>query len=138
MFSRLAGISIWRRGVATIVAVTLATTIGCGDGNRASLSGKVTAEGAPVTEGTILIAPVGGGVKPVNVGVEPDGSFKAEGVAIGKNTISYTAPAAAYPEGFEAKPGDEPTRSKWEGYKTSTAEIDVKAGEQAVEIDLTK
>lgn len=135
---RNAGISSWKLGVLAIAAGSLVAILGCGDGNRASVTGKVTANGAPVTGGTLGFSPVGGGAKPISVAVAADGSFdlSGDGVAIGKNSVTYMAPAGG--DAMNLKPGESAPLSEWAGYTVKTSEIDVKSGSQTIDIELTK
>jgi hypothetical protein len=140
MKTRHAGIGSWKLGIAAIAAATVVAVLGCGDGNRASVTGKVTANGEAVTGGTLSFAPVGGGAKAAMTAVTPEGTYdlSGDGVPIGKNIVTYMAPPAQYPEGMEPKPGDLPTPSAWEGYKVTAPEIEVKGGSQTLDIELTK
>jgi hypothetical protein len=140
MNNRYAGTSSWKIGFAAVAAGTLVAVLGCGDANRASVTGKVTANGEPVTGGTLSFAPIGGGAKPAMTAVGADGTYNLsdDGVPIGKNSVTYMAPPAQYPEGMEPKPGDLPTPSAWEGYKVATNEIEIKSGAQTIDIELTK
>lgn len=140
MNNRNAGISSWKLVTAAIAAGTLVAAIGCGDSNRASVTGKVTANGEAVGGGTLSFAPMGGGAKPAMTAVKPDGTYdlSGDGVPIGKNTVTYMAPPPRYAEGMEPKPGDLPTPSAWEGMKVSSPELEIKSGAQTLDIELTK
>jgi hypothetical protein len=126
--------------MAAVAAGTLVALLGCGDGNRAAVTGKVTANGEAVTGGTLSFAPVGGGAKAAMTAVKPDGTYdlSGDGVPVGKDIVTYMPPPPAYAEGMEPKPGDLPTPSAWEGYKVATPEIEVKGGSQTLDIELTK
>lgn len=135
---RHAGTSSWKIGTFAIAAGTLAVILGCGDANRASVTGKVTANGAPVTGGTLSFAPVGGGAAPGMTAVKPDGTYdlSGEGVAIGKNSVTYMAPAGG--DAMNLKPGESPKPSEWAGFAVKTNEIEIKGGSQTIDIELTK
>jgi hypothetical protein len=69
-------------------ALTLAVSAGCSNPNApASLSGKVTYNGAPVTGGTITFAPTKEGGA-FNRPIEQDGSYTMPDMAAGDYTVA--------------------------------------------------
>src|SRR5687768_5614714 len=99
--------------VASLTLVVAAVVAGCGGGgNTSSVTGKVVANGQPVTEGSITFMPVDGKAgQPAGGEVQADGSFKMktenkEGAVVGKHTVSYTPKQIESPEwdGYGAPP----------------------------------
>ncbi len=126
-------------------AVLLAAAVGCGaGGGKASVSGKVLAGGQPVTSGSITFMPINseGGASPASGEIKPDGTFvmgtekPADGVAVGKHSVSFSAPSVEQPE--------------WDGYGTPPAakevpyanlvpkqtELEVQAGANDITVEL--
>jgi hypothetical protein len=121
---------------------------GCG-AKTSTVSGKVTYQGQPVTGGSITLLPVGGdgatsSGKPAAANVQPDGSFTmsagtdAGGASRGQNRVLYSAPVTELPAGVELQPGQSPPASPFAGLRPTTEMVDVKAGRNSLEIELTK
>lgn len=130
----------------SVMVVTLAA-LGCGSGgNLAPVTGKVTANGQPVTEGTLLFSPIGGaggeGAIPATAEVKPDGTFTAgtdkpgDGAAVGKHRVTYTAPPppASDWDGYGKQP--EVKKSPFAGMQVQPAEIEVKSGQNDLPLEL--
>jgi len=138
--------SRWGRGAAAlaIAGLFLATT-GCGGGGAAtaSVSGKVTYEGKPVTGGSIGFSPIGtGSGNPGKAGgstVQSDGTYTVstygedDGAVIGKHKVSYTAP-----QGESPGPSKPPAPSPWDGLVPKTVEVEVVKGGSTIDIELVK
>jgi hypothetical protein len=78
---------------------------GCG-GATGTLSGKVTLDGQPVTTGTVLFTN-GNSAQNAMVSIQSDGTYKAEGVAVGDMKVGVTAPppnASSMPKGAKGPP----------------------------------
>lgn len=134
------------RGHLRFALLVLALLVaGCGPGNRAPVKGKVVFNGQPVTEGAILLAPIGETGEsgaPANGIVQLDGTFSlgtdkdADGAAIGRHRVYYTAPSPTGPawDGY----GPEPERkySRFQGLSPREAEVEVKAGSNELTIEL--
>jgi hypothetical protein len=95
------------RSLAAVGACfTLATLLGCGgDSTKASLKGKVTHNGAPVTGGTITLHPASGAPFPITI--KADGSFEVGDAPIGPmkvtietDSVSTVAPGYGPPAGM--------------------------------------
>ncbi len=121
--------------------------VGCGGGNLAKVTGNVTANGQPVTEGTLLFSPVAGsagseGALPATAEIQSDGTFTVgtenpgDGAAVGKHRVSYTPPALVLPEwdGYGKKP--EVPKSPFDGFTPTTAEVEIKSGANELTIEL--
>jgi hypothetical protein len=113
----------------------------------ATVTGTVTHNGQPVTGGSLQFAPTktasGKDAMPAEAEVGSDGKFvlssgDAKGAAVGTHTITYSAPPAEFPEGYEPKPGDVPKPSQWEGLVPETPQQEVKPGSNEIEIKLVK
>lgn len=121
--------------------------VGCGGGNLAQVTGKVTANGQPVTEGTLLFSPIAGstegeGAIPATAEIQSDGTFTVstekpgDGAAVGKHRISYTPPIPEAPDwdGYGKKP--EVPKSPFAGFTPTTAEVEIKSGANELTIEL--
>ena len=126
---------------------------GCGgNGSKAPVKGKLMADGKPVTEGTLMFAPIAatnaaGGpdsAAPALGPIQTDGTFvvgtnsTSDGAAIGRHLVTYTAPPppASNWDGY----GTPPVRkfSPFEGFVPKEKEIEVKAGQNELTIELMK
>src|SRR5438046_4965070 len=82
-----------KRALACLPLILLTTLSGCG-GETATLSGKVTYRGRPVTSGSIIVVHEDGTAR---VGViEPDGTYAVEGVKRGRVKIGVFSPDPAH------------------------------------------
>lgn len=135
--------------------------VGCGSGGHgtAPVKGKVTYDGKPVTGGNLTFAPLGGGTqadvgKPASGDVQSDGSYtlttymQADGAVIGKHRVSYSAPTVETPEykdeDFKVAedgttiPPEPPPAGPFEGLIPKQTEVEVKAGENQIDVELVK
>jgi hypothetical protein len=126
--------------------ISLVSLLGCGAGSddlpTAKVSGKVTANGAPVTGGDLVFAPIGKG-KNAGGTVGSDGSFtlttyiKDDGAIVGKHKVTFTPASVAAPStpagGHTATPA-----SPYAGMVPKEAEITISAGENKIDIELVK
>src|SRR5215467_983540 len=90
------------------VLFLLGAVAGCGNGGRASVSGKVTVNGKPVTAGLVSFTPIASGAKdpgkPAAGEVQKDGTYTLgtesinDGAVAGKHSVRYTPPTMPYPE----------------------------------------
>jgi hypothetical protein len=143
MITLLAGRNMASILLAGAVAVAIGLSGCSGGGPTASVKGKVTADGQPVTEGTVTLTPASGNEALPSMGaVNADGSFEmaipggARGAAVGKNQVTYSPPP---PVGeWSGEGADNRQRSKFEGYRPKEAEIEVKSGGNDVTIELVK
>jgi hypothetical protein len=129
------------RFAAILSAASLVALVGCGDASRATVTGKVTADGQPVTGGSLSFAPVEGNAKPASAAVGSDGTYDlsdSEGAPIGKNLLLYSPPPRAFPEGFSPQPGDMPPASPYDGLKPSVSEVDIQGGANTLDVELVK
>lgn len=139
--------STFRSFCATSLALTVIFTfVGCESGPATEpVKGKVTANGAPVTGGSLTFAPLSGQTlaasEPMTTDVKSDGTFALEkGAVAGKHRVIYTAPAME----FDAQAWDgkgEPPRapeSPFDGMKPKETEIEIKSGANDLTIDLVK
>lgn len=133
-------------GRAPLVAMMLLATpalIGC-TRPQATVTGTVTADGRPVTGGTIVLAPLNsrGGTAPGKPGtaeIDPDGSYALTllpgdtGLA-GRFTVRFTPPVLPPMDEARARV----TLPPYQGYVPKRTEVDVAAGANVVDIDLEK
>ena len=127
-----------RRAAVFCLALPLATLVGCGGGTGAKVSGKVTANGQPVTGGTLNFIPTEAGGVPASGAVQSDGAYTlttqgAAGATVGKNNISYVPPASTAGSSPEGRP---PPPPPYTGLQPKPAEVEVKAGTNTIDIEL--
>jgi len=135
---------------ALFAAVGLLALSGCGSKSN-SIKGKVTFNGQPVTGGSLTFLPQADGAsggsevgKPAAANVGADGSYSVVpgsdggGAITGKNRITYSAPVAEPPPGVEYKPGQGPPPSPFAGLRPKQEMVDVKAGENKLDVELVK
>ena len=126
---------------ALLLATSFFAAVGCGDAGRATVSGTVTADGQPVTGGSLTFTPVGGGAKPAAATIGSDGTYdlgESDGSAIGKNAVIYSAPPRSFPDGYQPKPGDMPPASPYDGMKPSVSEVEIQSGANTIDVELVK
>jgi hypothetical protein len=79
-----------RRGLTLLLAVGLTFTASVARADdTGSIEGRVTFKGQPLSEGTIAFHPEKG--KPVEAKIDPDGSYKAKQVPVGKMRVTIDA-----------------------------------------------
>lgn len=104
----------------------------------ANVSGVVTADGEPVTNGSVTFAPVGEG-RPAVGDIGADGSFTlvtaaGKGAEAGPHKVVYAAP-----EPEEKEDGSVGPRSKWSGWQTPAGfTVELKSGDNEFKIELVK
>jgi hypothetical protein len=116
---------------------------GCGPSGAATapVKGKVLADGQPVTGGTLILSPADGlAAAPADGDVQPDGTFAiaGDGAAIGKHTVTYSAPPdeQADWDGYGKEP---PVKaSPFKGLVAKEPEVEIKAGDNDITIELVR
>lgn len=133
---------------------------GCGGGAdrkpTGKVKGKVTFNGQPVSGGTITFSPAsrpaeGKGNEPGKAGsgtVGSDGTFTIttytpnDGAVVGKHTVTYFPPSTAEEPGAghsdETAAANAPPASPFAGLVPKTPEVEIKAGENTLDIELVK
>jgi len=127
------------------------SAIGCGGGSdkfaTTKVSGTVMLNGQPVTGGSLTFSPMASDpkIKPgkgASGEVQSSGAFTlttyqpGDGAIIGKHRITYSAPVPetpAVPEGGHAAP---PPKSPFAGAVPKQPEVEIKAGENKLTIEL--
>src|SRR5437763_12292637 len=94
-----------------LAALALGGTVGCG-GGKGTVSGKVSYNGQPVTDGRVsFLGPDG---IPVEARIEPNGEYRAVDVPLGEAKVLVTSPPAGglAPKKKEPRPprGQPPAR----------------------------
>lgn len=136
--------------VVVLCAGALLST-GCGGASddlaTASVSGKVTRQGQPVSGGSVMFVPrvsadkKGPPGKPAAGEVGPDGTFKLttyvknDGAIIGKHQVLYTPAPVEIDDSIDPDIA-KPTVSPFDGLKPSKSEVEVKAGSNTIDVDL--
>ena len=130
------------RSLASAAAcLALAGLIGCGGSasDKATISGKVTYNGKPVTGGTLTLYSSTGAPYPVSI--KEDGTFNVSGAPIGQMGVGIdTGPARVAPPAGSTAPQGPPhvdIPAKYKDPKTSGLTWDVKAGKNTKDFDLT-
>ncbi len=126
-------------GVAALVLAGCGGAAGIGDAY-----GKVTNGGKPVTAGVVKFFPESGGT-PVTGSISPDGSYRASGVPAGRckvavETLEFKHMAAPPKELAKqihvARPVYVPIPTKYEKPESSGLEVEIKRGENAIELSV--
>ena len=136
----------WLRVGGLLSLVSLVSLLGCGaasdDLPTAKVTGKVTADGEPVTGGDLIFVPIGKGKNAAGT-VGSDGSFtlttyiKDDGAIVGKHQVTFTPASVAV--AAPAAGGHTPTpASPYAGLVPEEAEITISAGENSIDIELVK
>ncbi len=125
-----------------ILSLTVsAALVGCGGGPAvAPVSGKVTYKGNTVEGGSLIFSPVGekNPGKPAQGDVKSDGSFTlqthspGDGALVGRHRVSYTPPQVKPSE----VPNVDPPPPKYMGLAPKEAEVEVKVGDNTINIEL--
>jgi len=129
-------------------AVLLSLSVaGCGTASGApkgQVRGKIIAGGQPVTAGEVTFAPLEAALEaaPATGAVQPDGTFvlstrkDGDGAAIGKHQVLYSAPPDEQAEwdGYGAEPPVK--RSPYAGMVPKQNEVEIKAGDNEITIEL--
>jgi len=119
---------------AAAACLALAALAGCGgDSSKATISGKVAYNNAPVTGGTLTLYPASGAPYPINI--KADGTFNVSDVPVGEMEVGIDTGAVpvAPPAGSAAGQGLPPhvdIPKKYKDPKTSGLTWDVKGGEE--------
>ncbi|MDX1946603.1 MAG: hypothetical protein SFU86_14470 [Pirellulaceae bacterium] len=129
-----------------LLGCALLPLAGCGNKSLAPVKGKVVSGGQPVTEGGLLFTPLAAGntAAPATGIIQPDGTFtlgtegERDGAAIGKHQVKYTPPQPTGPEwdGYGTPPAK--TYSPFHGFVPKETEVEIKAGENELTIELVK
>lgn len=115
----------------------LAFVVGCDSGGgKASVTGKVTADGEKVATGNLTFTPVGGGLQPATAVIKPDGTYTLVGAAAGKNAVAFATGGSA--EAITLKPGETAPPPPLAGYNVSNPSVELKAGSNTLDIELSK
>lgn len=135
---------------ALIATIGLLAFAGCGSKTN-SVSGKVTFNGQPVTGGSLTFLPQAGeGAsaselgKPAATTVGVDGSYIVKpdsdggGAVTGKHRITYSAPVIETPGVDYDRPGMIAPKSPFHGLRPKDEMVEVKAGENKLDVELVK
>jgi hypothetical protein len=133
-----------------LAAFSVIVMTGCGSKSNA-VTGKVTYNGQPVTGGSLTFLPVTSSAgdpqaagKPAAANVDSAGNYKlipggdSGGAAKGMNRVVYSAPVSDIPAGVELQPGQGPAPSPFDGLRPKTETVEVKPGNNTIDIELTK
>jgi hypothetical protein len=135
----------YRGSIALFALIAVSFAAGCGGAPRSKVTGKVTMNGQPVKGGSLSFAPLAtdskSNAKPATAEVQEDGTFVVgtdkpdDGAAIGKHQVLYSPPPSTVEwDGYgEPPPG---LTSPYEGLIPKQAEIEVKAGDNDLTIEL--
>jgi hypothetical protein len=134
-----------RPGFVAVTLMALAGAVGCGQGASTSLSGSVTYNGAPVENGSVSFAPVGGGT---SFGAEiVDGRYAAEKPTPGKFQVLIRADRPAQivktreeaERQLEANAGNPLVSANYipEDAAGNGQQVEIKSGSQTLDFALT-
>jgi len=132
---------------ALVMALVLPLgVVGCG-GGRIPAQGKATANGQPVTGGTLIFTPLGGSGndkapgKPASAEIKSDGTFSlgteraGDGAAAGRYRVIFTPPQQELTEQQRTDGKYKAPPPKYMGMVPKQEEVEVKAG-TTIEIEL--
>lgn len=125
---------------------------GCSSGEdkrpTAPVSGKMSFQGNPVTGGSLTFSPImmtGNKETPGSAAfgnIEPDGSFtlttykKGDGAIVGKHRVTFGPPGAPPIDEKEHSENSKPVISPYYGLMPKVAEVEVKSGDNKIDIEL--
>ena len=143
-----------RHGMILILSLGMALAVGCGSPGpkTAPVVGKVTVAGKPVTTGTVMFWPTGGG-PPATGQIGPDGSYRlttqpnSDGAVPGAHQVTIKAvQGEAGPKSFDeeraGKLGAASAQVQWlvprryEDRQTSPLTAEVKPGPNTIDFNL--
>lgn len=130
----------WLRwGSIFACALAISAANGCG-GHGASVGGKVTLNGSPLTRGTVSFYPTGGGAAATG-SVQPDGAYaistgRGEGLKPGDYVATVFANEAVPVGGPEIVP-KVLTPAIYGDKNTSPLKFNIKAGDNSIDLPLT-
>ncbi len=126
-------------------AVLLLAASGCEPTEEtATLTGKVTLDGKPLTQGSVLFAPSGGEKRNAAAGdIKSDGSYtvqigQTEKLIVGEYVVEVVSrePSSPHPDGGPPIPGAFITPLKYGKAETSGLRYNVRRGENIIDIVL--
>lgn len=133
------------RGLLLLVLAALVPAfVGCGQKEYGSVSGKVTVQGRPVTEGTLVFSDTGWGhymTAPIN----PDGTYsikatRTSGLLVdGIYTVTINPPILEAPMGLPKAPPKTkpfPVPSKYQNLKTTDLKHEQKSASEAFDVEI--
>ena len=118
--------------------------VGCGGNKGGQINGQVSANGQPVTAGTLVLAPVPksdgdtNAGAPTSIPIQPDGTFLAKTSATGTFRAVYTPPAAEHPPGYTPMPSEPAPESPFAGLTLRENEFEITKGENTLSIELVR
>jgi hypothetical protein len=140
-------ITVGSAGSALCAALMLGLA-GCGGGELAPVSGKVTFKGAPIKGGTLIFSPVPGTAgaaiagKPASAEVGADGSYSLQtnrpldGAKIGKQRVTFTPPPQQLTEAQRTNPRYKAPAPLYMGLVANPGEVEVKPGPNTIDLEL--
>ena len=137
---------VWRRVRFVVLAAVAMTPLACGQSGpeMASVSGKVTYNGKPVTKGTITFVTASPGGRNATGAIQPDGSYKlqtenpGDGAQLGDYNVTVYAhdeEVLQYTPTTPVKPKPL-TPAKYENPKTTDLKATVKKGSNPLDFEL--
>lgn len=116
--------------------------VGCGGGKPATVTGIVTIDGKPLSNGTVTYSPAGGGMKAIGL-IKSDGSYQIKtnsdaGIDIGEYDVAVVSR-----EVISSGPDSPPMPGKYVApkhygnMKTSGLHYQVEKGSNQIDIDLS-
>jgi hypothetical protein len=125
----------------------LVSAAGCGGGPPlASVSGKVTCQGAAVDGGTLIFSPLTEDTmaagRPGQAQIQSDGSYTVsterpgDGVVLGKHRVTFTPPEQQLTPEQRTDPNYNAPPPRYAGYGLKDAEVEVHAGSNTINIEL--
>lgn len=127
-----------------LLGILLAGCGGSGKGPAGTVSGKVTFQGAPVTEGNVTFVKVGGGGSGAGV-IQADGNYSAKGIDGGIPVGEYVAVVVPPEVTIDRGPNTSPETgfkemknipAKYRSEATSDLKVTIREGSNDFNIDM--
>jgi hypothetical protein len=129
------------QGILSLSCLAALAITGCGGDNVAEVKGMVTHKGSPASGGSLIFSPLQGG-KPGSAEIKQDGSFSVstsrpnDGAIVGKHRVIFTPPQQELTEEQRTNPKYNAPPPKYLGMTVTPAEVEVKPGQNKIDLEL--
>jgi len=138
--------------LAALFLLAVLGATGCSGAKQASVTGRVSYKGKPVTSGTVVLFDQNGHASDLG-NVQPDGTYTIARAPVGTDKVSFDnppPPKTALPPGQKAPPANDPefaeaakakanyvpTPPQYKDPVQSGLTVEVKSGKNTIDIDL--
>ena len=131
------------KAISLFVGLCVALS-GCGSEKLAKVAGTVVHKRMPVTGGTLIFSPMGktNPGRPASAEINPDGTFvlgtvrTTDGALVGRHRVTFTPPPQQLTEEQRSNPNYIAPPPAYMGLTPKTAEVEIKTGDNNIEIEL--